>query len=290
VKELGLAYTVVMQLLRNFMHSYHHVYMDNFFTSVGLADDLKSADTYVCGTVRKNRKGLPKGCDKAKLKQYDSVKYVSEHNPDMLFVRWKDKRDVYMLSTNNNGENTVKTRTPFRVDELVTIPTVVAKYNKSMGGVDHLDQLRSYYTVGRTGRKWWKYLFWGMLNIAIVNGYILWYYSTMPHQRNKRLYSLKAFKMLLIHEWADGYTTRKRNVESFADKQRKIKCILHRNAKPSHRLVEFSGRKRHCTVCKKEGRQTRGQNPIETIYGCSGCMVNMCKGCFYEHHQLLAPQ
>ncbi|MGH0116981.1 UNVERIFIED_CONTAM: hypothetical protein FKN15_024926 [Acipenser sinensis] len=53
-------------------------------------------------------------------------------------------------------------------------PVPGIRYNVKMGDVDHLDQFQSYYKVGHTGRKLWKYVFWGMLNIAIINAYIIW--------------------------------------------------------------------------------------------------------------------
>ena len=43
--NLDLGYRVVMSLMRRHLHSYHHLYADNFFTSVHLAVDLKQADT-----------------------------------------------------------------------------------------------------------------------------------------------------------------------------------------------------------------------------------------------------
>ena len=47
------------------------------------------------------------------------------------------------------------------------------QYNAHMG-VDHLDQMRSYNSVGRAGRRWWKYLLWGLLNVGIINAYVNW--------------------------------------------------------------------------------------------------------------------
>ena len=35
-------------------------------------------------------------------------------------------------------------------------PNMIIDYNKSMGGVDKLDQFRSYYDV--SGKKFWKYI------------------------------------------------------------------------------------------------------------------------------------
>ena len=45
--NLDIGYRVAMHLTRNYLHRYNHVYADNFFTSVHLADALLQADTYL---------------------------------------------------------------------------------------------------------------------------------------------------------------------------------------------------------------------------------------------------
>ena len=60
--------------------------------------------------------------------------------------------------------------------------------------------------LGRAGRKWWKYLFWGILNVGIISAYILWMTANRPLPANIRLFSLKSFK--LIHDLCDGYDAR----------------------------------------------------------------------------------
>jgi hypothetical protein len=59
-KEQGLAYAVVMKMMDRYFDKNHVVVMDNFFTSVPLFLDLLTKSTYACGTVRLNRKFLPK--------------------------------------------------------------------------------------------------------------------------------------------------------------------------------------------------------------------------------------
>ena len=46
---------------------YHHVYFDNFFSSVGLLEDLEEVGLYACGTARTDRKGFPPELKKPKL-------------------------------------------------------------------------------------------------------------------------------------------------------------------------------------------------------------------------------
>ena len=47
----GLGHKVVSFLTEPFYNKYHHVYFDNFFTSLDLLEDLEENGTYACGTV-----------------------------------------------------------------------------------------------------------------------------------------------------------------------------------------------------------------------------------------------
>ena len=99
--NLDRGYKVVMRLMRNYLLRYHHVYADNFFTSVHLAEDLLQADTYMCGTTRNTRKEFPKALATAVVQQGESVKWTRDM--DVMACRWRDKRDIHMLSTNDAG-------------------------------------------------------------------------------------------------------------------------------------------------------------------------------------------
>ena len=69
-----------------------------------------------------------------------------------MFVKWHDKRDVCLIATDDDGKDAVKAvRRRGQVIELA-VPHVVQRYNASIGGVDRLDQLRSYFPVGRSGQ------------------------------------------------------------------------------------------------------------------------------------------
>ncbi len=47
----------------------HHVFFDNFFTSVKLLKDMEKDGIYGCGTVRRDRKGLPPQLKNPELKK-----------------------------------------------------------------------------------------------------------------------------------------------------------------------------------------------------------------------------
>ena len=56
--EGGLGKRVVLDLSQS-LEGKHHLYFDNFFTSVDLLQTLKERGTYACGTVRQRSRGFP---------------------------------------------------------------------------------------------------------------------------------------------------------------------------------------------------------------------------------------
>ena len=55
----GLGYGVVYSLLKHFLDQGFSLYIDNFYTSPALANDLFSHKTNTIGTLSINRNGIP---------------------------------------------------------------------------------------------------------------------------------------------------------------------------------------------------------------------------------------
>jgi len=147
----GHAETVVLKLMDNILDRGHVLYTDNFYTSVPLAQQLLTRKTYLCGTLRKNRKYLPEAVASSNLKKGDVVAHRSDQ---IVVVKWKDKRDVMMLSTTHAGKIADSGKRNRR-GECVKKPDCVLDYNAHMCGVDRLDQLLSYYSPLRKTLKWY---------------------------------------------------------------------------------------------------------------------------------------
>ena len=80
----------------------HKLYMDNFFSSPELFDDLGNKQIYCCGTVRPNRKGIPQDLKPktTKLKRGD---IHIRTRADLTAILWRDKRDLCMLTNIHNA-------------------------------------------------------------------------------------------------------------------------------------------------------------------------------------------
>ena len=61
-----------------------------------------------------------------------------------------------------------------RLGDSVECPEIIEDYNNFMGGVDVSDQYMCYYSVGRKTMKWWRHVFWGLHDIAILNAFIIY--------------------------------------------------------------------------------------------------------------------
>ena len=269
----GLGYDVVFKMVTPFMNKHHHVFFDNFFSSVKLLRHLEAQNTYACATVRTNRKELPP-CAQQKLRPGQRV--VSQKQ-NIVFTKWHDKRDVSLISTNVNPlDADVVTQ---RRGKQIWKPPVVALYNSHVGGVDLADQMRKYYTIGRSSYKWYKYLFWFLIDLSICNAFVLCNFFRQGQGQGKLKQA--AFRTSLAAQLVDGFSSRTNSA-----KRRKIETLSLSAANAGKHFIEkIKGRKRECVNCKKAGRKTPKGHPVESSFKCLQCDVTLCKvGCFQEYH------
>ena len=52
-------------------------------------------------------------------------------------------------------------------------PPCLPHYVQFMRGVDRGDQLSSYYNIGRRSKKWWRRLFFYLVECCVLNAYVL---------------------------------------------------------------------------------------------------------------------
>ena len=112
-----------------------------------------------------------------------------------------------MVATNVDPTKTatVKRKNKDGTTRMVPCPQSPLLYNKYMGGVNINDQLRSYYHLRLKGRKYYKYIFWFLVNVTITNTYIL-----CKHHTQLNITSTKDFRVELAKSLIGSYYSRKR--------------------------------------------------------------------------------
>ena len=152
----------------------------------------------------------------------------------------------------------------------VNCPTAIVDYNRYMGGVDKGDQLRKYYNPCMKSRKSYKYIFWFMFEVCVLNAFILSHYSPCNHPISNYL----SYRRQLAKELIGTYNSRKRNVIT--------RTIIHNHtivANAQHYPTKSTKR-----TCKLHGC-TR-----QTVWYCPTCDLQLCHtgnhttDCFLIHH------
>ena len=130
----------------------------------------------------------------------------SEKVGKVLCLKWKDKRDVLLLSTIHDDVAMVdilrRSRTVAGGVERIQKPKVIDDYNQHMGGVDQSDQLVMYYGYAHRQTKWWKRVLFHLVDLSLVNASIL-YNSVNEKKLTQMEFRIEVAKGLL-----KGYTKR----------------------------------------------------------------------------------
>ena len=295
----GLASKVVVDLTRPLLKKGHVIYTDNFYTSPQLADYLYTQDTYLCGTVRTNRKGYPK--------QLVPSSAVARRMPrgssdwlmcgPLLASYWKDNRIVFYLSTFHSpeGDELVTTRrskdgTQLQLD---ATPTQQA-YAKYMAGVDRLDQ-NTKVNRSRKSLRWYRKVEMKLRECALYNAYVI-ESTVVEHNRTRqRKRDLLSFRLDVAHGLI-GKTV----VTSRPFKRPRSDC--HDEARldeMGHWPTGAGGTNRVCVVCNKKHRNYLSSHRdmavkdvpykrTKTTMACVKCDVPLCcnarSTCYRDFH------
>lgn len=213
----------------------------------------------------------------------------------MLALRWKDRKDVFFLSTIHappevpnwvdTGEapdsdpdvpeeedpaivrRSVRVRGQWRSQKIYR-PPIVADYNHYMGGVDLCDQMTAE-NKSKKQQRWYMRVFIKFLQLAIYIAYILEGYEIPHNDRGKRKRDLLKFNQDLCVQLVGTTPTRNKT----AKRQRQ-------NMPPEDRLenvgshlpLKGEGNNHRCVVCekkyteaKKTGEPSKGTRPATNV-------------------------
>ncbi|KAJ8931310.1 hypothetical protein NQ314_015791 [Rhamnusium bicolor] len=146
--------------MNNLFDSERTLFTDNWYTIVGLARKLAIRGGHLVGTLRSNRKCNPKNVITTSLNRGQIFGMVSD---DVITVlKWKDKRNVLMLSTKHGIETT-------NIGQRQKLVAII-DYNAAKSFIDVSDQRASYSSAVRKALKWYqKVAVEALMGTTIVN-------------------------------------------------------------------------------------------------------------------------
>ncbi|XP_071650388.1 piggyBac transposable element-derived protein 4-like isoform X2 [Temnothorax longispinosus] len=168
---------IVKRLIESVQVSGRNITFNNWFVSIPLAQDLLKKQITVVGALRKNKRQIPPEFTSTNKRAINSSLFA--FTKDMTLVSYvpKRERNILLLSTMRSNANIdVKSGNLRR-------PEIISFYNATKGGVN---KLKMEYSVARTSRRWPLTIFFTLLNIAGINGQIIYKSNTnvtMPRQK-----------------------------------------------------------------------------------------------------------
>nr|CAH7761067.1 unnamed protein product [Callosobruchus chinensis] len=270
----GLGEKVVIKLTYSLKNQKCLVAFDNFFTSVPLMEKLLNDGIFAVGTVRTNRKNLPDIYkDKTKMQR---GQFMFETKGKLSAVKWMDSKCVHVVSNYFCPKETatVLRRNKTGQRETVHCPKAIAEYNKIMGGVDKFDQLHERYAIGRRSTKWWHRILYYLVDMAIVNSFILM--NTSKKRKGDQL----TFRLNLARQLINGYSSKKRRNRPvfFLSNKRAVPDEVRLSEVGKHLPIQDATYKR-CRLCSTKAQEKR------TRFVCSSCKVPLCiQHCFNRFH------
>ncbi|KAL2095507.1 hypothetical protein ACEWY4_010226 [Coilia grayii] len=162
--QRNLGENVVQQLCSGIRQTGRNITMDNFFTSVALAEKLLEKNLTIVGTLRQNKPDIPPIMKPSKSRDIYSSEFGFNGNMTMVSYVQKKGKAVVLLSTMHDDKAVDDSSQKKK-------PEVIQYYNKTKGGVDTMDQMVGNYSCQRRTRRWPMVLWYNMLDVATLNAY-----------------------------------------------------------------------------------------------------------------------
>ena len=288
VSGCGLGGNVVLKLCstlpteRNFK-----VFADNFFSNFEMVAELERRGLHYVGTINNNRlHGAPLKSEKELKKQgRGSEDSVVETTRNLSLVRWYDNKCVTMISSyigNQDGNNVQRYDRSKKQHISVNQPSIIAVYNKSMGGVDLMDMLCSLYKYKLRSKRWYIYIFYHTLTIALVNAWLL--YRRDCKILNIRAMPLRKFQAMVAFALCNVNKPQRgrRSIESARKKRKKSV-----NPAPVED-VQFDGVD-HLPIYAEKRQRCRKCTDGFSLVMCGKCKVHLClnknRNCYTAYHR-----
>lgn len=190
-RHLSIPTLNVLELITPIAGSNRNVTGDNWFTSLELLEELKKHKLTYVGTIRRNKREIPKEFLANRQREVNSSIFgFTRDNTLVSYVPAKN-RSVLLVSTLHHDKSTKNDHTKK--------PEIIEFYNSTKSGVDSLDQKCAVFSCSRRTRRWPLAIFYAILNIAVVNSHILLNFAVRNLKMSRKSF-IKNLGLFLIEE------------------------------------------------------------------------------------------
>eukprot|EP00063_Salmo_salar_P058241 XP_014033076.1 PREDICTED: piggyBac transposable element-derived protein 4-like [Salmo salar] len=185
-----------------------------------------------------------------------------KENSQQLAVKWHDKRDVHVLSTVHTATMLATGKVDHLTGELKIKPDCVLHYNVKMGAVDKADMINSFVECTRKSTKWYKKIFFHLIDTVALNGYIVY------RQLTGKVITYQKYRDNLMRELLEEHHTPRRpstGGRPAADNPLRL-TARHFPCKVPQTVAQGSRTRRHCKVCLSGTRKRKHKRLTNYVF------------------------
>ncbi|XP_022824855.1 piggyBac transposable element-derived protein 4 [Spodoptera litura] len=250
----------VLRLTKPIHGTNRNVTADNWFSSIELVDQLSSRKLTYVGTLKKNKREIPKEFQPKKQREVNSTLFGFTSTKTLCSYVPKKNRAVILVSSMHHSN---------QVDENTKKPEIIMYYNSTKGGVDEADKKCSIYSSSRRTRRWPMVLLYRVLDLTAMNAYIL-YNMHQPKAVERGDFLKKLARVLVVPHVQRRVINARLPRELRLTMNRVLGDDMVTEGVQDQETIQ--GSRRACRICPAKKHRM-------TTYVCVGCKKPVCLQC-----------
>lgn len=257
---------VVKKLTSFWDQSERVVTTNNCFTDITLAEDLLRDHIFLVGTMRRNRKHLPRSIISAQLRERFTSEFLSTNELTLVSYIPKPRKCVIALSSLHRRYDICGLEDNYR-------PEIISYYNSTKDSVSTLDKLLKEYSCRRSTKHWPLSLFLNYVDVAAYNAFVIWLVKNPTWECSS---SMKKKRKMFLEKLGDEMCSE--NIDRRASEFESRSLVLQkhiaraiestgRRLKRKKITIEFRKRSR-CYICIGNDNKYSSR--------CDECLQNIC--------------
>ncbi|KAH9633350.1 hypothetical protein HF086_004064 [Spodoptera exigua] len=264
---------IVMRMAQPVLGKNMNITMDNWFSSLRTAKQLFENGTTMVGTVRKDKREVPREFRVARGNPLHSSKFGFHPPCTLLSYVAKPNKVVIMISTMHNDATIDEDSGDSRKPEVITY------YNRTKNGVDLVDKMCSMYDVARNSRRWPLTVFFRLLNLSALNALCI-YTANKNYEHVSRRESLIDLSLAWMKPLAQKRLEKKTLPRTLTIKIKDFLGITYAETQPTTSQGTSSNVVRRCHDCgRARNKSTRKMCTKCSKFVCGDHLKIMCLSC-----------
>nr|CAI5855201.1 unnamed protein product [Callosobruchus analis] len=156
---------VTLRMCQHLSGTGRNITMDRWFTGCSVVNKLLTQHRLtVVGTIKTNKREIPSIMTNVKGRPLQSSVFAFGDKSTLVSYVPRKGKNVLLISSMHKSDE---------VDERSQKPEINLFYNTMKCGVDIVDKMASSYNVARNTKRWPLVIFYGLLNVASINAFVL---------------------------------------------------------------------------------------------------------------------